>query len=106
MSDSHEHSPDHGTVVEAARPRLAPPPMYRVVVLNDDYTPMEFVVHVLQKFFRLPHEAAVQVMMEVHTNGQASAGTFTAEIAETKVDQVNRYAREHQHPLMTTLERE
>ncbi len=106
MSDSHEHTPDQGTVVEAARPRVAPPPMYRVVVLNDDYTPMEFVVHVLQKFFRLPHEAAVQVMMEVHTHGQASAGTFTAEIAETKVDQVNRYAREHQHPLMTTLERE
>ncbi len=106
MSDSQEHNPDHGTVVEAVRPHLAPPPMYRVVVLNDDYTPMEFVVHVLQKFFRLPHEAAVQVMMEVHMQGRAAAGTFTAEIAETKVDQVNRYAREHQHPLMSTLERE
>lgn len=106
MSDIDEQHADHDTVLEAERPRLSPPPMYRVVVLNDDYTPMEFVVHVLQKFFRLPHEAAVQLMMEVHTHGQATAGTFTAEIAETKVDQVNRYAREHQHPLMSTLERE
>ncbi|MEN8720914.1 MAG: ATP-dependent Clp protease adapter ClpS [Oceanococcaceae bacterium] len=98
--------PDHGTVAEAERPRVAPPPMYRVVLLNDDYTPMEFVVHVLQKFFRMPHEAAVKVMMEVHTNGRATAGTYTAEIAETKVEQVNRYAREHQHPLLSTLERD
>lgn len=105
-SDHEDFGGGQGTVLEAERTKIAPPPMYRVVLLNDDYTPMEFVVHVLQKFFRLPHEAAVKLMMEVHTAGKATAGTYTAEIAETKVDQVNRYAREHQHPLLSTLERE
>ncbi|MGB1558418.1 MAG: ATP-dependent Clp protease adapter ClpS [Oceanococcaceae bacterium] len=110
MSDAQDNTPqrgapDQGLVLEVERPKLAPPPMYQVIVLNDDYTPMEFVVHVLQKFFRLPHEAAVQLMMEVHTQGKAAAGTFTAEIAETKVSQVNKYARDHQHPLLSTMER-
>ncbi len=94
-----------GTAVEAARPKLQQPPLYKVVMLNDDYTPMEFVVHVLQKFFRLANETAVQVMLEVHTKGSAVAGTYTAEIAETKVAQVNRYARDNQHPLLCTMER-
>lgn len=93
------------TAVEEAPPKLQRPPLYKVVLLNDDYTPMEFVVHVLQKFFRLQQEAAVQIMLEVHTKGAGVAGTYTSEIAETKVAQVNRYSREHQHPLMCTMER-
>jgi ATP-dependent Clp protease adaptor protein ClpS len=93
------------TMVEAAPPKLQRPPLYKVVLLNDDYTPMEFVVHILQKFFCLQNEDAVRVMMEVHTQGAGVAGTFTAEIAETKVAQVNRCARENQHPLMCTMER-
>lgn len=105
MTDPRQNQPDDGAVVEKERRKVQPPPLYQVVLLNDDYTPMEFVVHVLQKFFRLPHESAVQLMMEVHTHGRATAGTYTAEIAETKVSQVNKYARDHQHPLMSTMER-
>lgn len=96
---------DGNTAVEEAPPKLQHPPQYKVVLLNDDYTPMEFVVHILQKYFRLGHEDAVRVMMEVHTRGAGVAGTYTAEIAETKVAQVNRYARENQHPLMCTMEK-
>lgn len=98
-----EHN--HGTAVQEAPPELQRPPLYKVVLLNDDYTPMEFVVHILQKFFRLQHEEAVRVMLEVHTKGAGVAGTFAAEIAETKVAQVNQYSRENQHPLMCTMER-
>lgn len=101
----HEKERHGNTAVEEAPPKLQRPPLYKVVLLNDDYTPMEFVVHILQKFFRLQHEEAVRVMLEVHTQGAGVAGTYTAEIAETKVAQVNRYSREHQHPLMCTMER-
>lgn len=103
---SQDATERHGnTSVEEAPPKLQRPPLYKVVLLNDDYTPMDFVVHILQKFFRLQREAAVQIMLEVHTTGAGVAGTYTAEIAETKVAQVNRYARDHQHPLMCTMER-
>ncbi len=106
MSEKTDHNGhDHGLVVEEAKPRLKRPPMYKVVMLNDDYTPMEFVVMVLQTFFRKPREQAVQIMLEVHTRGKAVAGVFTAEIAETKVAQVNEFARKHQHPLLCTMER-
>lgn len=91
-------------VTEEAKPRVKKPPLYKVVLLNDDYTPMEFVVQVLQTIFRMPHDKAVQIMLTVHTRGRAVAGVFTHEIAETKVAQVNEYARNHQHPLMCTLE--
>lgn len=91
-------------VTQEAKPRIKRPPLYKVVLLNDDYTPMEFVVQVLQTFFRMPHDKAVQIMLAVHTRGKAVAGIFTHEIAETKVAQVNEYARNHQHPLMCTLE--
>lgn len=99
----HEH--DHDLALAPAKPKLQPPPMYQVVLNNDDYTPMDFVVRVLESFFSMAHERAVQTMLEVHTRGKAIAGTYTAEIAETKAAQVNSYARENQHPLLCTLER-
>jgi len=78
--------------------------MFRVLLLNDDYTPMEFVVDVLERFFALNRADATRIMLEVHTRGQGVCGIFTYQIAETKVAQVTSYAREHQHPLMCTLE--
>jgi ATP-dependent Clp protease adaptor protein ClpS len=91
--------------VEEAKPRLQQPPMYKVVVVNDDFTPMEFVVQVLQQFFHHTREAAVQIMLHVHTKGRGTAGIFPVEIAETKTAQVNAYARKHQHPLLTVMEK-
>ena len=78
--------------------------LYSVLLLNDDYTPMEFVVDVLERFFRLDRNAATRVMLEVHTRGKGVCGTYTFEIAETKVAQVSNYAREHQHPLLCTMD--
>ena len=95
---------DQGLVVEKARPKLKRPRMYKVILLNDDYTPMEFVVHVLEYFFGLSRDKATQVMLHVHTRGKGVCGVFTYEIAETKVANVNDYSREHQHPLMCTME--
>ncbi len=93
-----------GLVVEEASPKVKQPPLYNVVLLNDDYTPMEFVVDVLEKFFRMDRSGATRVMLEVHTRGRGICGVFTYEIAETKVAQVTSYSRDHQHPLMCTLE--
>ena len=93
-----------GLVVEEVKPRLKKPPLYKVVLLNDDYTPMEFVVEVLQTFFRMDRSRATQIMLHVHTRGKGVCGVFTFEIAETKAAQVNDYSREHQHPLLCTLE--
>lgn len=97
---------DHeGGVAEAtADPQLKRPPMYKVVLLNDDYTPMEFVVHILEKFFAMHREKATQIMITVHTEGAATVGIFPKDIAETKSEQVNLYAREHNHPLLSTVE--
>ncbi len=92
-------------MVEKAKPRLQMPPMFKVVMINDDYTPMEFVVQVLESFFNHAREKAVQIMLQVHQSGRAVAGIFPAEIAETKVAQVNAYARKHQHPLLTVMEK-
>jgi len=102
---SDGQSGDTGVAVEEARPRTKQPPLYKVVMHNDDYTPMDFVVEVLQTFFQLPREKAVQVMLTVHTRGKAVAGTYTAQIAETKTTQVNEHARAHQHPLLCTMEK-
>ena len=90
--------------VEEARPELKRPPRYQVVLLNDDYTPMDFVVEILEQIFTMDRTSATRVMLEVHTRGKGICGIFTYEIAETKVAQVNSYARQHQHPLLCTLE--
>ncbi|MCA7012024.1 ATP-dependent Clp protease adapter ClpS [Dickeya dadantii] len=84
---------------------LQPPSMYKVILNNDDYTPMEFVIDVLQKFFSYDIERATQLMLTVHHQGKAICGVYSAEVAETKVAQVNRYARENEHPLLCTLEK-
>ncbi len=96
--------PDHGLLVEEAQPKVKQPSLYKVVLLNDDYTPMEFVVDVLERFFRMDRSAATRVMLEVHTRGKGVCGVFTYEIAETKVAQVTTYSRDNQHPLMCALE--
>lgn len=90
--------------VQSSDPELARPPLYKVVLHNDDFTPMEFVVEVLQTFFHMDSETAVQVMLTVHTRGKATCGVFTRDIAETKSHQVNQYARECQHPLLCDIE--
>ena len=95
---------DGGLLVEEAQPRLKRAPLYNVLLMNDDYTPMEFVVDVLERFFRLDRSGATRVMLEVHTRGKGVCGCFTYEIAETKVAQVTSYSREQQHPLLCTLE--
>jgi ATP-dependent Clp protease adaptor protein ClpS len=95
---------DHGLVTEEAKPRLKRPPLYQVILLNDDYTPMEFVVQVLEKIFSLDRTTATRVMLEVHTKGKGVCGVFTYEIAETKVAQVTGLAQQHQHPLLCTME--
>jgi ATP-dependent Clp protease adaptor protein ClpS len=93
-----------GLVVEEASPRLKRPPMFQVLLINDDYTPMEFVVDVLQRIFGLDRPKATRIMLEVHTRGKGVCGVYTFEIAETKVAQVTSYARQHQHPLLCTME--
>ncbi len=93
-----------GLALQEARPKVKKPPLYKVVLLNDDYTPMDFVVQVLKRFFGLSHDKATTVMLHVHTRGRGVAGVYTYEIAETKVVMVNDYAREHEHPLQCTLE--
>jgi ATP-dependent Clp protease adaptor protein ClpS len=95
---------ESGLSVQEAKPKLKRPPLYKVLLLNDDYTPMEFVVQVLETFFRMSREKATQIMLHVHTRGVGVCGVFTRDIAETKVSQVNDYSRRHQHPLMCTME--
>jgi len=90
---------------DKVREGLKPPSMYKVILNNDDYTPMEFVIDVLQKFFSYDIERATQLMLKVHYHGKAICGVFTAEVAETKVAQVNNYARDNEHPLLCTLEK-
>ena len=104
MSDIERGRDGTGLVVEEAAPKLKRPPLYQVLLINDDYTPMEFVVEVLEHFFAMDRQTATRVMLEVHTRGKGVCGVFTYEIAETKVSQVTSYSREHQHPLLCTLE--
>lgn len=103
--DNHE-APGHegGLAVEEAKPELKRPPLYQVILLNDDYTPMEFVVEILEAFFCMGREKATQVMLAVHTQGKGVCGIFTRDIAETKAAQVNQYSREQQHPLLAEIE--
>ncbi|HEX4895059.1 MAG TPA: ATP-dependent Clp protease adapter ClpS [Solimonas sp.] len=105
MSEDVKRDSGQGLALEEAKPRLQPPPQFKVVMINDDYTPMEFVVQVLQQFFHHSREKAVQIMMQVHTHGRGVAGVFPVEIAETKTAQANAYARKHQHPLLTVMEK-
>ena len=106
MSDSKEIQRSDGLVVEEAKPKLKRPQLFRVVLINDDYTPMEFVVTVLQRFFRLPHDDAVQIMLNVHTKGSGVCGVYPSEIAQTKVREVMNFAKENEHPLQCTMEPE
>ena len=105
--DRDSDTPERGVELKT-RPRAVAkrPPLYRIVMLNDDFTPMEFVVHVLEMFFNIPMPRAYDVMMTVHTKGAAVVGTYTYEIAETKIAQVMDYARVHQHPLRCRMEKE
>ena len=105
MPEKAGHQNEDGLAVQEARPRLKRPPLYKVILINDDYTPMDFVVHILECFFSLDRQNATRVMLEVHTRGKGICGIFTHDIAETKVAQVNCYAREHQHPLLCTMEK-
>jgi ATP-dependent Clp protease adaptor protein ClpS len=97
--------PGVGTVVKT-RPKTKKPSMYRVLLLNDDYTPMEFVVHVLERFFNKSREAATEIMLHVHHRGVGVCGVYSYEVAETKVTQTVEFARRHQHPLQCTMEKE
>jgi len=90
--------------VEEVRPSIKEPPLYRVVLINDDFTPMEFVVHILEGIFSMERTRATQVMLEVHTKGKGICGVYNFEIAETKVAQVMGIAEQHQHPLLCTME--
>ncbi|MDA8327574.1 MAG: ATP-dependent Clp protease adapter ClpS [Betaproteobacteria bacterium] len=92
------------TLLAPSKVKLAPPPMYKVLLLNDDYTPMDFVVTILQHFFRKNHEQAQRIMLKVHTEGRGVCGLYPADIAATKVAQVIAYARQHQHPLQCMME--
>ncbi|MEQ8693359.1 MAG: ATP-dependent Clp protease adapter ClpS [Pseudomonadales bacterium] len=105
-ADGDDNAPDkdHEGDLATAEPALKRPPMYKVLLLNDDYTPMEFVVHILEKFFAMNREKATQIMLTVHTQGAATVGIFTRDVAETKSEQVNLYAQENNHPLMSTIE--
>ncbi|HEX9627076.1 MAG TPA: ATP-dependent Clp protease adapter ClpS [Acidiferrobacterales bacterium] len=103
MSDKDLQDRD-GLVVEESKPKLKRPPLYKVILLNDDYTPMEFVVVVLERFFQKNREQATQIMLHVHQKGIGVCGVYTREVAETKVRQVMVFASENQHPLQCTLE--
>ena len=92
-------------VITKTKPQTKKPNYYRVLILNDDYTPMEFVVHVLEKFFGRDHEAATRIMLHVHHHGIGECGVYTYEVAETKVTQVMDFARKHQHPLQCVMEK-
>jgi ATP-dependent Clp protease adaptor protein ClpS len=92
-------------IITRTKPRTKRPNLYRVLLLNDDYTPMEFVVHVLEKFFNKNREDATRIMLHVHHNGVGECGVFTYEVAETKVTQVMDFARKHQHPLQCVMEK-
>jgi len=107
-SGGEDNEPDmgdgFGLAVEESKPKLKKPPLYRVVLLNDDYTPMEFVVEVLELIFGMDREQATRIMLEVHTKGKGICGVYTYEIAETKVAQVSSFAQQNQHPLLSTME--
>lgn len=104
MSQRDPQKSGDDLALQEARPRLKRPPLYKVFLLNDDFTPMEFVVEILKRFFGMDEERATQVMLHVHTRGIGVCGVYSRDIAETKVQQVNDFSREHQHPLLCDME--
>lgn len=107
MSDKDGSPPGPDTsLLTKTRSRTQRPPMYKVMLLNDDYTPMEFVVHILERFFGMTHAQAFEIMLAVHKKGLAVVGVYSFEVAETKVAQVMDFSRRHQHPLQCTMEKE
>jgi len=105
LSDEPDQGPN-SDVLTQTKPKTKKPPLYKVIMLNDDYTPMEFVVHVLERYFQIGREAAVEIMMTVHLKGAAVVGVFTYEVAETKVAAVMDDARRNEHPLTCRMEKE
>ena len=104
--DENSTGSNRGTaVITRAKPKTKRPSLYRVLLLNDDYTPMEFVIHILEHFFQKDREAATRIMLHVHNHGVGECGIFTYEVAETKVTQVMDFARQHQHPLQCVMEK-
>jgi ATP-dependent Clp protease adaptor protein ClpS len=95
---------DYDLSVQEAEPKLKKPPLYKVILLNDDFTPMDFVVNILMQFFAMSKEKATQVMLQVHIQGVGVCGTYSKDVAETKVYIVNEYSRQHQHPLLCSME--
>ena len=106
MSDAPKGPRHDSEVLTKTKTRTQRPPMYKVMLLNDDYTPMEFVVHILERFFGMSHSQAFDIMLTVHKKGLAVVGVYSYEVAETKVAQVMDFARRHQHPLQCTMEKD
>lgn len=108
--DGHDNEFDDGAtgtaVISEAKPKTKTPPLYKVILMNDDYTPMDFVIHVLTQFFSKDMNEATQIMLAIHTKGSGLCGTYTYEIAETKTYQVNQFSRQNRHPLKCIMERE
>ena len=104
MSDKENKQDLGAEILEQTDTQFIEPKMYKVMLLNDDYTPMDFVIEVLQKFFDMDEQKATQIMLHVHTRGQGLCGIYTHEVAETKTALVNEYAREHEHPLLCVAE--
>ena len=105
MSEKINEYFDDELAIQEAEPPTKQPSLYKVILVNDDFTPMEFVVHILELFFSIDRENATRIMLEVHTSGKGICGLFTREIAETKVSLVNDYSQESQHPLLCTMEK-
>lgn len=106
MSEENQQDSEDGLAVKEHGAEIKQPPMYKVIVLNDDYTPMDFVVHILEKYFFMNREKATRIMLNVHTQGKGVCGVFSRDVAETKVVQVNDYSRQNQHPLLCDMEAE
>jgi len=104
MSSEEDDHSDGSLALQESKPELKSPPLFKVVLINDDYTPMEFVVEVLEVFFRMNREQATHVMLTVHTHGKGVCGIYTRDIAETKSTQVNQYSKENEHPLLCEIE--
>ena len=104
-TDTPENESDIGVALDT-RPKTQRPPLYKVMILNDDYTPMEFVILILERFFGLTHQESFELMLTVHKKGLAIVGVYSREIAETKVTQVSEMAQRHEHPLQCTMEKE